>query len=123
MKRVLKGVSVLAIVAMLALFVASAQPTAASVDTLTNKVVIMGGPSDGIISVFQASGPTAADSSGQPIGTMESTTKISPTGLTEIFVPLGMASNVFLWDSSKGYTLLGTVAPSASGGPVTLAAK
>jgi hypothetical protein len=123
MKRLLKGMSVLALVAVLALFVAPVHPTAASVDTLTNKVVITGGPSDGIISVWQAAGPTAADSSGQPIGTMESTTRISSTGLTEVFVRDGMASNVFLWTAEKGYTFLGTVAPSATGGPIALAAK
>jgi hypothetical protein len=122
MKRVLTGLSVLALVAMLALFVGSAQPAAAGVDTLTNKVAITGGDPTGIISVWQASGP-AADSAGQPIGNMESTTRVSPTGLTEVFVPLGMASNVFLWSASKGYTFLGTVAPSAAGGPITLAAK
>jgi hypothetical protein len=122
MKGLLKGMSVVALVAVLALFVAAVQP-AAAVDTLTNKVVIMGGPSDGIISVWQATGPLAADSAGQPIGNMESTTRVSPTGLTEVFVRDGMASNVFLWSPSKGYSFLGTVSPASTGGPISLAAK
>lgn len=124
MKRVLKGMSVLALVAMLALFVTSAQPVGAeSLALLSNKVVITGGSPDGIISAWVTNGPSATDSAGQPIGTMESTTRISPSGATELFVPNGMTSNVFLWTSDKGYTFLGSVAPSATGGPVTLAAK
>jgi hypothetical protein len=117
------ALSMMAIVAMLALFVISAQPTAASVDTLTNKVIVSGGPSDGIVSVWQAAGPAAADAAGQPIGVMESATKVSVTGLTEVFAPDGQASNVFLWTSEKGYAFLGTVAPAATGAPITLAAK
>jgi hypothetical protein len=123
MKRVLTGLSVVALVAMLALFVGSAQPAAASVDTLTNKVAIAGGEPGGIISVWLAAGGPAADSAGQPIGTMESATRIDASGMTEVFVPLGMASNVFLWSPTRGYTLLGTVVPATSGAPITLAAK
>ena len=120
MKRLLTGLSVLALVVMLAL---SVGPAAASVDTLTNKVAISGGDPTGIISVWQSSGGTPTDSAGQPIGTMESATRVNPSGLTEVFVPLGMSSNVFLWSPSKGYTFLGSVAPSSAGGPITLAAK
>ncbi len=124
MKRFLQGVSVLALVAMLALFATSALPASAdSLALLSNKVVVTGGSPDGIISAWAASGPSAADSSGQPIGTMESTTRVSPSGATELFVPNGMASNIFLWTPSGGYTFLGSVAPSSSGGPITLAAK
>ena len=90
MKRILTSLSVLALVAILALFVGSAQPAAAN-DTLTNKVAITGGDPGGIISVWQASGGPAVDSAGQPIGTMESATRIDASGLTEVFVPLGMA--------------------------------
>jgi hypothetical protein len=125
MNRILKGLSVVAVVLVLALLIVPVQPAAADdVSQLTNKVAVSGGTTDGIISVWQAGGGPAADSAGQPIGNMESATRVSPTGLTEVFVPLGKASNVFIWTPSKGYSFLGTVAPSQSaGGPITLEAK
>jgi ABC-type oligopeptide transport system substrate-binding subunit len=124
MKRILTGLSVMALVAVLALLVMSALPAAADeVNKDTDKAVILGGTPGTYISVWRAGGPIATDSSGNPIGTMESVTPISLNGATEVFVPLYTASNIFIWDPNKGYTFLQTVAPSSADSPITIAAK
>ncbi len=124
MKRVLKGLFGLALVVALASFAASALPAAAvGPEQPTTRVIVVGGPPDAIISVSQAAGAAAPESSGAPTGLVESVTTVSPTGQTEVFVPVGTKSNVFIWSPSKGYTFLGSVAPDAAGAPVTLNAR
>ena len=85
--------------------------------------MVTGGAPGTYISVWRAAGGLAADSAGQPIGVMESVTPVSNTGATEVFVPWGQASNVFIWNPSKGYTFLQTVAPNNRGDVITIAAK
>jgi hypothetical protein len=122
MKTVLSLVAIVAIVAVLVGF--SIQPaSAANVDVNVGKVVVTGGAPGTYISVWQAAGGLAADAAGQPIGVMESVRAIDPSGQTEVFVPWGQASNVFIWNPSKGYTFLQTVSPSGRGDVIMIAAK
>jgi hypothetical protein len=122
MKTVLSLVAIVTIVTVLVGF--AIQPVAASnVDVNVGKLVVTGGAPGTYISIWQAAGGLAADSAGQPIGVMESTTPISPSGQTEAFIPWAQASNVFIWNPSKGYTFLGTVSPNGRGDVITLAAK
>ncbi len=122
MKTVLSLVAIVAVVAVVAGM--SIQPvSAANVNVDVGKVLVTGGTPGTYISVWQAAGALAADSSGQPIGLMESVTPISPNGQTEVFVPWGQASNVFIWNPSKGYTFLQTVSPNDRGAVITIAAK
>ena len=123
MKRVLQDLCRLAFVVSLVLFAVSAQPIAAvGPQQPTARVIVMGGPPDAIISVSQAAGAGVTEMSA-PTGATESVTSVSSTGQTEIFVPVGTTSDVFIWSPSKGYTFLGTVAPNAADGPLTLTAK
>jgi hypothetical protein len=127
MKRVVKGLSamsLLGLVVVVALLAPVVQPAAASnVDVNVGKVLVLGGTPGTYISIWRASGGVPADSAGQPIGNMESVTPVSSSGETEVFVPWGQASNVFIWNPSKGYTFLQTVAPNDRGDVVTLTAK
>ena len=112
--------SVLAIVALVAVVGFAVQPvSAANVNVDTAKVVVMGGPQGGVISIWRSSGgdPLAG---GTPTGLLESATPISPAGSTEAFVPFDQVSNVFLWTPDKGYKLLQTVAPSSRGELITI---
>ena len=123
MKRVIGGLLVVALVAVLGAFAVTVQPAAAdSVHVNVGKVVVIGGQPGTYVSAWQASGG-ATDSSGQPIGIMESVTPVSPTGATEIFVPWGQMTNVFIWDPGKGYTLLQAVSPNNRGDQITLSAR
>jgi hypothetical protein len=123
MNRVIKGLAVLSLVAMVVVLVAAAQPVAAdNVNVNVGKVVVLGGTPGTYVSAWQAAG-NPADSAGQPIGVMESVTPISPTGSTEIFVPWDQATNLFIWNPNKGYTFLQTVSPSNRGDVITVMAK
>jgi hypothetical protein len=51
---------------------------------------------------------------------LESVTPASPTGLTEIFVPVGMTSAVWGWTEKSGYRFIGNVSPSDSDNVITL---
>ncbi len=127
MKRFIKGLSVmsfLGLVVAVALLAPAVRPaSAANVNVDVGKLVVTGGTPGTYVSVWQASGGLAADSAGQPIGVMESVTPVSATGSTEVFVPWGQASNVFIWNPSKGYTFLQTVAPGSRGEVITISAK
>ena len=127
--------SVLAIVALVAVVGFAVQPvSAANVNVDTAKVVVTGGPQGGVISIWRSTGgePLA---NGTPTGLLESATPVSPAGYTEAFVPYDQVSNVFIWTAAHGYTFLQTVAPNSAAIPgstadaaargevITLAAK
>jgi hypothetical protein len=124
MKRILTVLSVAALVAVLVVFAATVQPAVAdSVHVNVGKVLILGGQPGTYVSAWQAGGAATTDSAGQPIGIMEGVTPISGSGQTEIFVPWGQVSNVFIWDPSQGYTFLQTVSPNNRGDQIVLTAK
>ena len=112
--------SVLAIVALVAVVGFAVQPvSAANVNVDTAKVVVIGGPQGGVISIWRSTGgePLAG---GTPTGLLESATPISPAGYTEAFVPFDEVSNVFTWTADHGYKFLQTVAPSGRGELITI---
>ena len=112
--------SVLAIVALVAVIGLAVQPaSAANVDVNTAKVVVMGGPQGGVISVWRSYGGQAL-AGGAPTGLKESATPVALAPFTEVFVPFDEVSNVFVWTSDHGYRLLQTVAPNGRGQLITL---
>jgi hypothetical protein len=115
MNRHMKNLSVIALVAMMLVLPTIA---AANVDVNVVKLVVMGGRPGTYVSIWQGQ-----DAAGQPTGTMESVTPISPSGQTEVFAPWSMASSVYIWDPNKGYTFLQTVTPTNRGDLIMIAAK
>jgi hypothetical protein len=87
----------------------------------TAKVLVLNAPPGYVVAVFQGMFTGLPDSSDPGTATVRSTT---PTALnsraTEMFVPVGMPSAVWIWDEGSGFHFLANVDPSDSVGPIQL---
>ena len=87
----------------------------------TTKVVVGNAAPGQIIAVFQGAQASELQAADPGIAQLESTTPVATGSLvTELFVPVGMASTVWIWDETSGYRLLGTVEPGSRSQPIHL---
>ena len=89
----------------------------------TAKVLVLNAPPGYVVAVFQGIFTGLPDSSDPGTATVRSTTPTALSGkATEMFVPVGMPSAVWVWDEGSGFHFLANVDPSDSVGPIKLEA-
>jgi hypothetical protein len=117
--RILKTLSVVAAVSLIATLVVFALPFQSEAAAprfsgqagLTAPITVISSKPGLTIAAFEGTGLNAA---GTPAGTFEGASLVPSDGkdLT-MFVPVGMTTSLYAWDST-GYKLIGTVTPLSS---------
>lgn len=81
----------------------------------TAKVLVLGGMPNHVIAAFQGAHTGAPDATDPGTAPLESTTPVAlDAKVTELFVPAGIVSAIWIWDKNTGYHFLGNVSPDDS---------
>ena len=114
-----RGATVIVAIALAAALLTTS--TAFAKNGWTAKVLVLNAPPGFVVAVFQGSYSGLPDSLDPGTATVRSTTHIARDAkATELFVPVGTASAVWIWDEDSGYHFLSNVAPGDSVGPIII---
>jgi hypothetical protein len=93
-------------------------------DRLSAKVLVLHGAPGDVVVAFQGAYVGAPQPADPGVAPLESTTPVARDGKpTELFVPIGMTSALWIWDQDSGYHLLGNVTPGENPDPIEVDAS
>lgn len=89
----------------------------------TTKVLVPDAQPGQVITAFEGTYVPETDGADPGIASLESTIPVPPDGKpAELFVPVGIASSIWVWDEQTGYQFLGNVIPGEKSQPIELSA-